>query len=107
MRCVTVLRTGVAAMADVADPVAGMAAAGDGPDEFKRPRRDVAAARDAEGEVEAKTTVTEMSRAWTRRPIITITTVRSSKETKAEEARMAPDMGAANTKTSSKAHVDS
>ena len=90
MRCVTVLRTGVAAVADVADLVAGMAAAGD-----------------AEVEVEAKTTMTEMSRAWTRRPIITITTVRSSKETKAEEARMAPDMGAANTKTNSKAHVDS
>ena len=89
MRCVTVLRTGTAAVADVADLVAGMAAAGD-----------------AEAEVEAKTTMTEMSRAWTRRPIITITTVRSSKETKAEEARMAPDMGAANTKTSSKAHVD-
>ena len=90
MRCVTVLRTGAAAVADVADPVTGMAAAGD-----------------AEAEVEAKTTMTEMSRAWTRRPIITITTVRSSKETKAEEARMAPDMGAANTKTNSKAHVDS
>ena len=91
MRCVTVLRTGAAAVADVADPVAGMAAAGD-----------------AEAEVEAKTTMTEMSRAWTRRPITTITTARSNsnKETKAEEARMAPDMGAANTKTSSKAHVD-
>ena len=73
----------------MADPVAGMAAAGD-----------------AEAEVEAKTTMTEMSRAWTRRPITTITTVHSSKETKAEEARMAPDMGAANTKTSSKVHVD-
>ena len=91
MRCVTVLRTGVAAMADVADPVAGMAAAGD-----------------AEAEVEAKTTMTEMSRASIRRPIRTITTARnsSSKETKAEEARMAQDMGAVNTKTSNKVHVD-
>ena len=96
MRCVTVLRTGAAAAADVADPVAGMAAAGD-----------------AEAEVEAKTTTTTTMtgtfRAWTRRPIITITTARSnssSKGTKAEEARMAPDTGAANTKTSSKAHVD-
>ena len=89
MRCVTVLRTGAAAAADVADPVAGMAAAGD-----------------AEAEVEAKTTTTETSRAWTRRPITTITTVRSSKGTKAEEARMAPVTGAANTKTSNKAHVD-
>ena len=43
-RCVNVLRTGAAAAADVADPVAGMAAAGD-----------------AEAEVEAKTTMTEMS----------------------------------------------
>ena len=91
MRCVTVLRTGAAAVADVADPVAGMAAAGD-----------------AEAEVEAKTTMTEMSRASIRRPILMITTARnsSSKETKAKEARMAPETGAANTKTSSKAHVD-
>ena len=89
MRCVTVLRTGAAAVADAADLVAGMVAAGD-----------------AEAEVEAKTTMTEMSRAWTRRPITTITTVCSSKGLKAEEARMAPDMGAANTKTSSKVHVD-
>ena len=90
-RCVNVLQTGAAAAADVADPVAGMAAAGD-----------------AEAEVEAKTTMTEMSRAWTRHPILTITTARnsSSKETKAEEARMAPDMGAVNTKTSNKVHVD-
>ena len=90
MRCV-IGRTGAAA-ADVVDPVAGEAAAGD-----------------AEAEVEAKTTMTEMSRASIRRPILTITTARnsSSKETKAEEARMAPDMGAANTKTNSKAHVDS
>ena len=78
------------------DPVAGEAAAGD-----------------AEAEVEAKTTTTTTMtgtfRAWTRRPIITITTARSnsSKGTKAEEARMAPDMGAANTKANSKAHVDS
>ena len=91
MRCVTVLRTGAVAAADVADPVTGEAAAGD---------------------VEAKTTTTTMTgtfRAWTRRPIITITTARSnsnSKGTKAEEARMAPDTGAVNTKTSSKAHVD-
>ena len=74
----------------MADPVAGMAGAGD-----------------AEAEVEAKTTMTEMSRAWTRHPITTITTVCSSKGMKAEEARMAPDTGAANTKTSNKAHVDS
>ena len=85
-------------MADVADPVTGEAAAGD-----------------AEAEVEAKTTTTTttttmtgMFQAWTRHPITTITTAcsNSNKGTKAEEARMVPDTGAANTKTSSKAHVD-
>ena len=97
MRCV-IGRTGTAAAAaDVVDLVAGEAGA-----------------EDAEAEVEAKTrttttTMTGTFRALTRRPIITITTARSnssSKGTKAKEARMAPDTGAVNTKTSSKAHID-